>query len=252
MVAISVGGLWRTDDAGEAWRPCTSGMQADYVPPELSRWPEVQDPHHVVRCPGAPDALWCQHHGGLYRSTDDADTWREVRARPSSFGFAIAVHPRDPDVAWIVPAESDQRRTTVRGAVVVSRTRDGGASWDVLTDGLPQAHAYDLVLRHALDVAPDGQCLAFGSTTGHVWTTQDQGDRWHALPASLPPVYAVRYAGGESRGGRPPRGPLSGTSFGRSASARRGKPACAQGAPESLAAGRVDPGLGLYVSLPHS
>jgi hypothetical protein len=194
LVGVSTGGLWQTRDGGATWQPRTRGMRANYVPPELSEWTEAQDPHHVVRCQGAPDVLWCQHHGGLYRSVDDAATWRALSAHPTSFGFAVAVHPRDPDTAWIVPAESDQRRTTVSGRVVVSRTRDGGGTWDVLTTGLPQVHAYDLILRHALDVAPDGRRLAMGSTTGHLWTTDDQGDHWHAVVASLPPIYAVRYA----------------------------------------------------------
>jgi len=55
-------------------------------------------------------------------------------------------------------------------------------------------HAYDLVLRHALDITSDGDALAFGSTTGNLWVTADQGDHWHAVAGNLPPIYSVRYA----------------------------------------------------------
>jgi photosystem II stability/assembly factor-like uncharacterized protein len=138
--------------------------------------------------------FWCQHHMGIWRSTDDLASWHQLDAKPSSFGFVVAVHPRDPQTAWFVPAHSDQKRAPITGEVVVTRTRDGGDTFEVLTRGLPQRHAYDLVLRHALVIADDGRALAFGSTTGNLWTTDDQGDSWHAVAQHLPPIYAVRYA----------------------------------------------------------
>ena len=93
-----------------------------------------------------------------------------------------------------MPEHSDQKRAPIDGRVVVNRTRDGGRTFETLTNGLPQRHAYDLVLRHALDIAPDGNSLAIGSTTGNLWTTADQGDRWHQVAGHLPPIYSVRYA----------------------------------------------------------
>jgi hypothetical protein len=58
---------------------------------------------------------------------------------------------------------------------------------------LPQEHAYDLVYRHALDVDESGNRLAFGSTTGSLWLSEDAGDSWQALSSNLPPIYAVRF-----------------------------------------------------------
>lgn len=194
VVAISSGGVWRTRDAGATWTAHTTGMVAEYVPPEQAELPENQDPHCVVQSPSDPRVFWCQHHMGIWRSTDDLVTWQPVHAVPSSFGFPVAVHPTDAQSAWFVPAHSDQKRAPIDGRVVVTRTRDGGATFDVLTDGLPQEHAYDLVLRHALDIAPDGRSLAFGSTTGNLWVTADQGDHWHTVANHLPPIYSVRYA----------------------------------------------------------
>ena len=76
------------------------------------------------------------------------------------------MHPHDGDTAWLVPDVKDERRIPVNGQVVVTRTRDGGRTFEVLRNGLPQEHAYDLTFRHALDIDDTGDRLAFGSTTG--------------------------------------------------------------------------------------
>lgn len=113
---------------------------------------------------------------------------------PSGFGFAVAVHPRDPAVAWFIPAQSDQRRIPVSGHVVVARARDGGRSFTQLTRRLPQQHADDIVYRHGFDVDESGDHLAFGSTTGSLWHSEDQGDSWQCLNHHLPPIYCVRFS----------------------------------------------------------
>jgi hypothetical protein len=194
-VGVSCGGVWITEDGGATWACRAKGMFADYAPPEQRNDPEIQDPHRVVQCPAQPDVYWAQHHNGVFRSTDGCASWQEVSdVPPSVFGFAVAVHPDHGDTAWLVPAIKDEKRIPVDGRVVVTRTRDGGQSFEVLGEGLPQEHAYDLVFRHALDIAPNGDTLALGSTTGSLWATDDQGDHWHLLSAHLPPIHAVRFA----------------------------------------------------------
>ena len=193
-IAVSTGGVWRTSNGGDSWEPRTSGMHANYVPPDWAELSVAQDPHRIVQCRAEPDVWWCQHHEGVWRSVDDTQSWQRVEIRPSSFGFAAAVHPRDGKTAWFVPSDSDQRRAPTTGEVVVTRTRDGGQSFDILCEGLPQQLAYDLVLRHALSIHEDGEQLAFGSSTGHLWVTTDQGDHWHAVAGHLPPIYAVTHA----------------------------------------------------------
>ena len=194
-VAVSCGGVWITRDGGASWECSTAGMFAEYMPPERREDPSIQDPHRLVQCPADPDAMWVQHHNGVFRSKDGSATWEEVaNVEPSVFGFAVAVHPQDPQTAWFVPAVKDECRIPVDGRVVVARTRDGGKSFEVLRRGLPQEHAYDLVFRHALDVDPTGNRLALGSTTGSLWITEDQGDSWSLFSANLPPIYTVRFA----------------------------------------------------------
>jgi hypothetical protein len=192
LVGVSCGGVWETTDDGASWTARASGMRADFMPPEQASDPVIQDPHLVVACPADFDRLWTQHHCGIWRSTDGARTWVEVKeAGPSTFGFAVAVHPRDPNTAYFVPAGSDEHRVPVDGRVVVTRTRDGGRSFDVLRNGLPQNHAYDLVYRHALAIDRSGELLAFGSTTGNVWISENAGDHFTMVSAHLPPVHAA-------------------------------------------------------------
>jgi photosystem II stability/assembly factor-like uncharacterized protein len=192
LVGVSCGGAWRSTDGGDSWASRAQGMRADFMPPERAEDPNIQDPHCIVRCAAAPEVLWCQHHGGIWRSTDNGASWQALKAPVSSFGFTVAVHPQDPDTAWFVPAIADQTRVPVDGALVVNRTRDGGRSWQTLRAGLPQQHAYDLMYRHALDVSADGQRLLMGSTTGGVWASEDGGDHWQTVSLNLPMVHAVR------------------------------------------------------------
>jgi len=194
-IGVSTAGVWASTDGGASWRIINRGMYAEYMPPERREDPIVQDVHRLASCAARPEVVWCQHHNGVFRSEDAGATWRELAAiRPSKFGFAVAAHPRDPDTAWFVPAIKDERRIPVDGRLVVARTRDAGRSFEVLTEGLPQRHAYDLVWRHALAVDPSGEQLAFGSTTGGLWISGDGGKSWTMPDARLPPIAAVRFA----------------------------------------------------------
>jgi hypothetical protein len=197
VIGVSCGGVWTTRDGGETWAPTAHGMRAEYMPAERQFDPNIQDPHLVVQCRSNPDVLWAQHHNGIFKSTNGGTAWTEITdVEPSRFGFAVAVHPQDAETAWFVPAVKDEKRYPADGRVVVTRTRDGGRSFDVLKSGLPQSHAYDLVFRHALDVDDTGDLLAFGSTTGSLWVSENGGDAWQAVSSNLPPIYAVRFEKG--------------------------------------------------------
>jgi photosystem II stability/assembly factor-like uncharacterized protein len=194
FVAISCGGVWETLDGGESWKLHGKGMIAAYMPPDQADALESQDPHRVARCAAAPDTMWMQHHCGIFRSEDAGLTWASMKLPHDDFGFAVVAHPKDPKTAWFVPAMKDELRMPRDGAFAVTRTRDGGKSWETLREGLPQRDAYDLIYRHGLDVDSTGTQLAMGSTTGALWTSGDAGERWQLVNAHLPPVYAVRFA----------------------------------------------------------
>jgi hypothetical protein len=194
-IAVSTGGIWLTEDSGATWVQRGEGMRADHVPPEKTNDPIAQDVHCLVQCPAATDRFWVQHHNGIFVSSDEARNFTEImKAGPSTFGFAVAVHPREPDTAWFVPEIKDEKRIPDGGKLAVTRTRDGGKSFDTLTKGLPQSHAYDVIYRHALAIDTSGDRLAMGSTTGGVWVSENQGDSWTEIIHTLPPVYAVTFA----------------------------------------------------------
>jgi hypothetical protein len=203
LVGVSCGGAWVTHDGGASWSISAKGMRAAYMPPEQAGDEATQDPHLIAQCKAAPDVLWCQHHNGIWRSTNGGAYWEQIgqqvaraageKAPVSDFGFAVAAHPQDPNTAWFVPATADQKRIPVDGALSVSRTRDGGKSFENLRTGLPQHHCYDLIYRHGLAVSDDGQTLLMGSTTGGLWASGDAGDTWREVSTTLPPIYAVRF-----------------------------------------------------------
>jgi len=193
-VAVSTGGVWQTRDGGTNWALAGAGLRSAYAPPGQEHDQLFQDVHCLAPCPAQPEVMWAQHHNGIFRSTDGAETFTEItNVEPSVFGFPVAAHPTDPDTAWFVPAIKDEKRYPAEARVVVNRTRDGGRTFETLSKGLPQEHAYDLVYRHALDVDATGQHLAFGSTTGSLWVSDDAGDSWQTISSNLPPIYAVRF-----------------------------------------------------------
>ncbi len=194
LLGISCGGVWRTRDGGESFTLEGKGMHAAYVPPDQSADPNIQDPHRLALCRANPQVVWAQHHSGIFRSEDGGASFVELHASPSSFGFAVAAHPHDPETAWFVPAVKDDCRIPVGGRLMVLQTRNAGRSFEAKTRGLPERYAYDLVFRHALDVDDSGTLLAFGSTTGNLWISEDGGESFEAISHHLPPIHCVRFS----------------------------------------------------------
>lgn len=190
FVGISVGGVYESSDGGETWEGRNQGLMANYLPDPHAEY--GHDPHCLVAAPSNPDILWQQNHCGVFRSVDAGKQWSDVSqpGGPVYFGFPIAVSATDPDTAWVIPAISDEVRMAVDGALCVCRTTDGGQSWTALRSGLPQQNSFDVVFRHALDLA--GHTLAFGTTTGNLFLSDDGGDSWQLLGGYFPPIYSVR------------------------------------------------------------
>jgi BNR/Asp-box repeat len=193
-IAVSTAGMYVTEDGGTTWRPSNQGVRADFLP---DKYPEFgQCVHKVVQSRQRPERMFLQNHWGLYRSDDRGESWTDVaNGVPSDFGFPIVLHPRDPDSAWIVPLESDAFRCTPEGKLRVYRTRDAGASWEPMTDGLPQTDAYETVLRDAMSVdALEPVGVFFGTRSGKLFGSSDEGQSWKSLADGLPPIIAVKTA----------------------------------------------------------
>jgi hypothetical protein len=193
-IAISTGGVYRTDDGGLSWNPRNIGVRAQFLPPEL-RYPEFgQCVHKIVSHSTNPDRLFLQNHWGLYRSDDGGDSWVDIaNGVPSDFGFALASDPNDPNAAFIIPLESDEFRCTPEAKLRVYRTRNAGTLWEPLTNGLPQENAFETVLRDAMstdDLNPTG--VYFGTRNGKLFGSSDSGESWQSIAAGLPPVVCVK------------------------------------------------------------
>jgi tRNA A-37 threonylcarbamoyl transferase component Bud32 len=191
-VAISAGGVYRTEDGGLNWRACNRGIRVMFQP---DKFPEFgQCVHKIALHPARPERMFLQNHWGLYRSDDGAESWQDIAGGvPSDFGFAMVMHPHDPDCVYIVPVESDEFRCTPDGRLRIYRTRNAGRSWEPLARGLPQNGAYETVLRDAMATDTLEQAgIYFGTRSGQLFASTDEGRTWNRILGGLPPVVCVR------------------------------------------------------------
>jgi photosystem II stability/assembly factor-like uncharacterized protein len=186
-------GIFETTDGGHEWTPRNRGLRAD--------WP-LDDPevgycvHKLVMSPADHDRLYQQNHCGVHRSDDMGATWTEITdGLPSDFGFAAAAHPHDRDAFYVIPLDAGHGRCMPEGRAAVWRTRDAGNTWQRLADGLPQRDAHLGVLREGMAIdALDAPGLYFGTSTGQVFASADEGDHWTEIASYLPGVASVEVA----------------------------------------------------------
>ncbi len=193
-VAISSGGVYRTDDGGRSWKPANQGLRAEFLPNKYHEFGQCV--HKIVQHPSRPDRLFLQNHWGLYRSDDAAESWRDIaKGVPSDFGFPMVMHPHDPDTVYIVPLEADRFRCVPEAKLRVYRTKNGGRSWEPLSLGLPQKDAYETVLRDSMTadtLRPAG--IYFGTRSGKLYASRNEGASWKLIRDGLPPIVCVKAA----------------------------------------------------------
>lgn len=182
-IAVSCAGVFETKDGGKSWEPKNRGLIAAYLPN-----PDVEvghDPHLLLACAANPDVLWQQNHCGIFRSTNGGEEWDNVTDKTglADYGFGLAIDNENPMRAWVIPATSDEERVPPSLALTVCRTEDGGQTWQALRNGLPQQFCFDIVFRHSL--ARQGKTLAFGTTTGNLYLSENDGDEWQCLSSNL-------------------------------------------------------------------
>lgn len=194
LFAIAQGvGLFESSDDGASWTPRNRGLRAD--------WPREHDEigfcvHKLVRSPLDNDRLYQQNHCGVHRSDDGGLSWSEVtEGLPSDFGFAAAAHPHELDTFYVIPLDPGHARCMHDGAASVWRTRDGGSSWQRLSQGLPQSDAHLGVLREGMAIdAYERPGLYFGTSTGQVFVSADEGESWQEAASYLPAIWSIEVA----------------------------------------------------------
>lgn len=191
-IAVSCAGVFETLDGGKNWHPCNKGLIAAYLP---KPHPEVgHDPHRMLICKQNPSAIWQQNHCGIFRTTDAGKEWKLVSGTHGfpHYGFALAISHSNPDEAWVIPAQSDERRIPVDLRLQVCHTTDAGKHWTTLNMGLPPTPNFDLVLRHGFSKM--GDCMAFGTNNGNLYTSTDRGANWQTVSHHLAPVQTVVFS----------------------------------------------------------
>jgi photosystem II stability/assembly factor-like uncharacterized protein len=183
-------GIFETTDDFASWTPRNKGLRAE--------WPRPHEEigfcvHTLVRSPADADRLYQQNHCGMHRSDDGSLSWTEITdGLPADFGFAAAAHPHDRDTFYVIPLDPGHGRCMPEGKAAVWRTRDAGSSWQRLADGLPQEGAFLGVLREGMSIdASDTPGLYFGTSTGQVFASRDEGDSWSEIAAYLPGIASV-------------------------------------------------------------
>ena len=194
-IGVSAAGVWLTEDGGSSWETGYAGLVPRYMPEEARAGTNTLCVHNMHRAPMAPERLFMQFHGSVYRSDDAGSTCNEIaEGLPSGFGFPLAIDPADPDSAFVIPLTADADRVTPDGKVRVFETRDAGGTWTARGDGLPGADAWLTVLRQALGRDGEGSELGlwFGATSGEVFGSADAGRTWATVAPRLAPVTSVR------------------------------------------------------------
>jgi photosystem II stability/assembly factor-like uncharacterized protein len=186
-------GIFETTDDAATWTPRNRGLRAD--------WPREHEEvgfcvHKLVMSPTDNERLYQQNHVGMHRSDDMGQSWTEItEGLPTEFGFAAAVHPHDRDTFYVIPLDPGHARCMPDGKAAVWRTRDAGSSWQRLDRGLPQEDAHVGVLREGMAIDTyDQPGLYFGTSTGQLFASADEGDTWTEIAGYLPGIASVEVA----------------------------------------------------------
>jgi len=191
FVGISAVGVFRTDDAGKTWHTANQGTRANFLP---QKYPEYgQCVHKLLMADSRQSLLFQQNHCGVYRSGDAGRSWQEItKGLPSDFGFPLAIHPREPETIYVIPLKGAEFRCPPGGKLRVFRSRNGGRTWKALTKGLPQQNAFAGIYREGMATdSGDPAGVYFGTNTGKLFGSADEGDSWRLIADDLPPVYSV-------------------------------------------------------------
>ena len=185
-ISVSCAGIFRSMDSGKTWDLMNEGMKAKYLP---NPKPEAgYDPHQVLMHPTHNHVLWQQNHCGVYRSENGGKQWIEIN---DQYGFCISIDEHNPEEAWIIPVENETSRIPKDRLLRVLHTQDCGKSWNDASSGLPNEPFYSIVLRNGF--AKKGDLMAFGTTNGNVYMSNDKANSWQEISTNLAKVNYISF-----------------------------------------------------------
>jgi photosystem II stability/assembly factor-like uncharacterized protein len=190
---LSVVGVLASEDGGASWRDATADIPRMPHDGTADRLPELADIHKLALHPLG--RLYATTHYGTFRSDDGSESWQSIGdGLPFEMTRPLAVHPRDPDTLFVICHEDtpDAYLPVIRGQIVVHRSRDGGRTWQALSDGLPVQESC-AVLREALAIDADEPCgLYMGTNRGQLFASADAGESWRQIGEVDASVRVVR------------------------------------------------------------
>ena len=184
--------LFETTDGGQTWTPRNKGLRRDWP----ADYEEIGFCVHKVAPAADFERMFQQNHVGMHRSDDGGKSWTEItEGLPTEFGFAAATHPHDRDTFYVIPLDPGHGRTMPDGKAAVWRTKDAGSSWQRLDKGLPGENAYVGVLREGMAIDDqDTPGLYFGTSTGQLYASTDEGESWRSIGGLFPGITSVSVA----------------------------------------------------------
>ena len=198
---MSGGGVHESRDGGTTWRVLIDGMEVVEGFGFDAKLPTFHDPHCLRLCPSNPDRMYQQNHCGIYRIDRPSDTWvrigKTMPKKVGDIGFPLVVHPRDDNTAWVFPMDGTQvwPRVSPDGKPAVYVTKNGGKSWQRQDAGMPKTQGWWTVKRQCMTGdTRDPVGLYFGTTSGELWMSRDEGRKWVCIARHLPEIYALEAA----------------------------------------------------------
>ena len=198
-IGMSSGGVFESLDRGASWSPLNKGCEADFLPNPDAEY--GHDPHCVRLHPMRPDRLYQQNHCGIYRMDRADGKWirigKNMPKKVGDIGFPLVLHPRNPDVLWVFPMDGTTvwPRTSPEGKPAVFKSTNAGNKWIRQDHGLPERNAWWTVKRQAMTVDQEKNAgVYFGTTSGEVWASRDEGHSWRCIARHLPHIYALEAA----------------------------------------------------------
>jgi photosystem II stability/assembly factor-like uncharacterized protein len=178
--AVEQGALLRSFDSGETWTEIET-----YATPEDSQYKDI---HRLALRPSDPATIYMTTGVGLYKSTDSGETWTRMTTEDDLVGYPdpLFIDPKDENTVFVAGGKNGPAawRTGYSNATVL-RSRDGGASWQDVRNGLPSPTRGNFEAM-SLHEAADGVSLYIGTATGEIFGSEDRGDSWQLLASGLP------------------------------------------------------------------